>query len=444
MQFPGYIVNAFIMLFALFVLPALAQDHSTTLVFPTKSHAPIRKATGTHLFFAVGSKTTVSNPQGTALAKLTVLDDPETEDDDDELSVYGVNAGHNEIIYNTSLINIEIYREPPGAPGSLLRPRGIAANREGDVYVADMGHQRVVHLFNEAGKQLYYQKSGHPENSDFAPFDVALAENGTAFVSDSAGSRIWQWEPESDKWSVLIDGIPAPLGIVVYDRNDKWTRYNQSQLGIISENGKKVLITDLNGRKLWSYKPAGKESRFRYIAVDYYNNFYMTDTQNGRIVKINRMGKIVDTIGEEGKGDYQFHRPQGISIWKRFGQVCIAESYAAQYYLIGTDILKPKITEEEKKIILTFHLTERADITLTVQSPPSSPPDTILGEQRKSQGQFRYIWVPQTPLQSGDYIFTIEAVPTYSSTKYFRAIRKIPWTYQPQQTEPSAKEDTHE
>ena len=224
------------MLFALFVLPALAQDHSTTLVFPTKSHAPIRKATGTHLFFAVGSKTTVSNPQGTALAKLTVLDDPETEDDDDELSVYGVNAGHNEIIYNTSLINIEIYREPPGAPGSLLRPRGIAANREGDVYVADMGHQRVVHLFNEAGKQLHYQNSGHPENSDFAPFDVALAENGTAFVSDSAGSRIWQWEPESDKWSVLIDGIPAPLGIVVYDRNDKWTRYNQSQLGIISEN----------------------------------------------------------------------------------------------------------------------------------------------------------------------------------------------------------------
>ncbi|MBS1271105.1 MAG: hypothetical protein MAGBODY4_00234 [Candidatus Marinimicrobia bacterium] len=443
MKISGYIAKIFVLTLACFSLAGRAQNHSTTLVFPTKSHAPIRKATGTHLFFAVGTKTTVSNPQGTALAKLKVLDDPDAEDDDDELSVYGVNAGNNEIIYNTSLINIEIYRKLPESPGSLSHPRGITANRGGDVYVADMGHQRVVHLFNERGKQLQFRKALKPDAPDFYPFDVALAEDGRVFVSDSAGSRIWRWNPRTEDWTVLIESTDTPLGLTIYDREDKWTRYRQSQLGIITEDGKKVLITDLNGRKLCGYTPTEKNTRFRYIAADYYNNYYMTDTRNGRIVKIDRTGYFVDTIGEEGKDDYQFERPQGIAIWKRFGQVCIAESYAAQYYLIGTDILKPEITYENNQIVLDFDLTERADITLTVQPPYSAKEDTLLNHTRRNQGKFEYRWQPGT-MKTGEYLFTIEAVPTYSSTKYFTATRKIRWTYQPNVTEPSAHEDTHE
>ena len=444
MKIFGYIILMFVLILGGYFPPGYAQDHSTTLVFPTKSHAPVRKATRTHLFFAVGTATTVSDPQGTALAKLTVQDDPETESDDDELTVYGVNAGNNEVIYNTSLINIEIYREPPGTPGALNNPRGIAADVQGNVYVADMGNQRIVHLKNEDGKQLVYYTNYRPESApNFSPFDVALAQDGTLFVSDSAGSKIWKCSPNTPHWEVVRDSIATPLGITTHDGRDRWTRYRTNQLGIVADGGKKVLITDYQGRKIATYKAEEKIVRFRYIAVDYYNNYYVTDTANGQILKINRRGQLTDIIGEQGRGDYQFDQPQGIAIWKRFGQVCIAESYAAQYYLIGTDVLRTSLNERNNFLGITFNLTERADVTLTVRKD-GSPADTFFADKRIAQGDFTYRWHLPEDLEPGEYTFTISAVPTYSSTKYFTARREVRWQYNPSLTEPAEYEEAHE
>ncbi|MCF7802771.1 MAG: hypothetical protein K9N46_05905 [Candidatus Marinimicrobia bacterium] len=367
----------------------------------------------------------MDNPQGVALTKLRGQDDPDTEDDDDELSVYGVNAGKNEIIYNTSLLNIEIYRGEPGTPESLQNPRGIACNASGDVYVADKDNGRIAHLFNEEGKNLVYRSDSRPNAENFRPFDVTLASGGDLFVSDSAGSKIWTWDSSTHHWKVLIDSIDTPLGIVSYDRNDEWTRYKQSRLGIICENGKKVVITDFEGRKLSGYKPEEKNAALRYIATDYYNNYYLTDAANGRIIKIDRHGKLIDTIGSEGKGDYQFQHPQGIAVWKRFGQVCVAESYAAQYYLIGTDILATDLSRNGETLRLSFELTERADVTITVMQPGKSEVDTLVDDRRVPQGGFTHRWEIPENAREGEYVFRISAVPSYSSTKFFRANRVI-------------------
>jgi len=407
-----------------------AQDeHSTSLVFPTKSHSPIRKATGTHLFFAVGRKTTVNNPQGTAVTKLNVLDDPDTEDDDDELTVYGVNADNNEIIYNTSLINIELYRKPPNDPGSLLRPRGITANPAGDVYVADMGHQRIARLYNKEGKELVYKSQSRPDSGNFAPFDVSLATDGSVFVSDSTGGKIWRWYPENDRWDIILSGIEKPLGIDVYDENDRWTRYNFSRLGIVIDDGASVMVTDFEGNHVGTYKPQDKKVRFRYIAVDYYGNFYTTDVENSQIVMLDRQGRPVDVIGQEGKRDYQFLYPQGISIWKRYGQVCVAESYAAQYFLIGTDVLEPSFRVGNETLHLQFRLTEGADVTIRLHSDNKGETRTILNNVRFQQGERHFMWNIPPEFDEDTYTIQLEAVPSYSSTKFFSVREEMVWEY---------------
>jgi len=396
------------------LLVGAQNSHSTSLVFPTKSHAPLRKATGTHLFFAVGRKTTVNNPQGTAVTKLNVLDDPDTENDDDELTVYGVNADNNEIIYNTSLINIELYRKPPNDPGSLLHPRGITANPEGDVYVADMGHQRIARLYNEEGKELVYKIHSRPDSGDFTPFDVSLATDGSVFVSDSTGGKIWRWYPETDRWEVIISGLEKPLGIDVYDQDDRWTRYNISRLGTVIDDGAAIMITDFEGNHVGTYKPQDKTVRFRYIAVDYYGNFYVTDVENSQIVMLDRQGKLVDVIGKEGKRDYQFLYPQGISIWKRYGQVCVAESYAAQYFLIGTDVLDTSYRIGNETLHIQFTKGETR---------------TILNDVRFQQGERHFMWKIPQEFDEDTYTIQIEAIPSYSSTKFFSVREEMVWEY---------------
>lgn len=408
-----------------------AQKHSTSLVIPPRSHTPIHKATGTHLFFAVGRRTTVDNPQGVALTKLKSQDDPNTINDDDELTVYGVNAGHNEVIYNTSLIHIKIYRPDPDDPGALLHPRGITADAAGHVFVADMGHRRVVELYNaNKGTHLEFQQAGKPDDSSFAPFDVSLASDSSVFVSDSAGSKIWRWFPKQHRWEIVLGSVPTPLGIVAYDKKDRWTAYKKSEIAFVANNGKEVWIADYEGNLLKRYQPGDTLSNFRYIAADYYNNFYVTDTGNNRVVKIDRNGNFVDSIGKTGKDDYEFLGPQGIAIWKRFGQVCIAESYAAQYYFIGTDILHPAIVRRHQLLRLRFYLTERARVTVTLLPSNTVQQDTIAKNQLMSQGKRWITWPIPQHLRSGRYTFQIDATPYYSSTKYFTASRKISWNYE--------------
>ncbi len=408
---------------------ALQKDHSTSLVFPTPSHAPLRKATGTHLFLAVGARTAVDNPQGTAVTKLKALDDPDSEKDDDELTVYGVNAGRNEIIYNTSLLNIEIYREAEGSPGSLFNPRGITCDREGQVFVADMGNRRVVLLLNQQGKKLVYGGSSRPGSTSFGPFDVSLARDGTVFVSDSTGGKIWRWYPEEDSWEIVLSGLETPLGIATYDGQEQWTRYRETRLGIVVDGGKTVIITNYKGDELYRYKQAEKKVGFRYIATDYFNNYYITDVMNSRVVKLDRHGQFLDSIGREGTGDYEFVKPQGIAIWKRFGQVCIAESHAAQYYLIGTDILDLEYGVRRGRLRIHFTLTEGATISIALDRDRSPKKISLIEDKRIFQGGFTHWWDIPDSFASGRYRIVITATPIYSSTKYFTAREEITWDY---------------
>jgi len=420
----------FVLFLLIFTSSLFAQDHSTTLVIPPRSHAPIHKATGTHLFFAVGRRTTVDNPQGVALTKLNSQDDPDTENDDDELTVYGVNAGHNEIIYNTSLIDIEIYRPKENDDDALLRPRGITANPKGLVYVADTGHRRVLELFNsKQGKQLVFRQSGRSDDSTFVPFDVSLTQDGSLFVSDSAGGKIWRWYPIQNRWDLVVDSVETPLGIAAYDQTDRWTAYRPSQIAFIAKDGREVWITDFSGKLIAKYQPDDNNSKFRYIAVDYFNNFYVTDEANNRVVKIDRYERFVDSIGQKGKGDYQFMSPQGIAIWKRFGQVCVAESRAADYFFIGTDIKNPILSVNHNTLRFQFFLTEQARVTIWIDSLHSAMSDTVIDRQVVAQGDRSIPWQIPDNWQPGKYLVHITATPYYSSTKYFTASKQLNWNY---------------
>jgi len=87
--------------------------------------------------------------------RLEAWEDPEDPHDDDELTVYGVNSGQNNIIYNKSMWGLEVYGLHEKGEQRLNQPHGICANSRGDVYVADSGNNRIVRLLNPDGGTIH-------------------------------------------------------------------------------------------------------------------------------------------------------------------------------------------------------------------------------------------------------------------------------------------------
>ena len=103
-------VKLFLITLFFFLLLEDEDYHPTTYVFPAFKHTlGIRRAGATELFLFMGFKVKFRNPEGLACARLDSWEDPEDPHDDDELTVYGVNSGQNNIIYNSSMWGLDVF-----------------------------------------------------------------------------------------------------------------------------------------------------------------------------------------------------------------------------------------------------------------------------------------------------------------------------------------------
>lgn len=436
------------------------EKDPTTLVFPTFLHTyGIRKATRFHLFLFTQNKTKFDDPQGLAVTRLLSWEDSTTTKDDDEVTVYGVNSGENNVIYNKSMKSIGIYGLTENDEHRLKNPRGIAANSKGDVYVVDSGNHRIVHLFNPGNDLIFKASTGEkgdqPGQFD-TPTDVAINSRGILFVTDTKNNRIQLFDSELQyfaKW-----GNPGkekgclnfPTGIVVTDKDQEWTFYRQDF----------VVIIDLNNHRLQQFTPDGQFIRgitvaeigyrnayLSHLTMDYYDNIYVTDTINHCIHKFDRHLKYLTSFGSFGSGDNEFIEPRGIAIYRRFGQVFIAEKWGAQYYWIGTDCFDFKVTaiSTPERFQFAYFLTEPSFITTDILDDKNRLVTRIWTKQFHTSGMQKNMWngriwtVPDSVFRNekiepspkyqrgemigpGSYIVKYRIEPTYSSYRYFQKI----------------------
>ncbi|MBE0431938.1 hypothetical protein IBX73_00580, partial [candidate division WOR-3 bacterium] len=134
----------------LFLLALMAYNPQTLTVPPFKHTLGFYRASRYYLQLFLGPDYDYSDPQGVAAVKLRELDDPKTRRDDDELTLFAVNSVPGHILYNTGLAGVRLY----GGPDLLSSPKGIAANADGLIAVADFGNRRVVKLQYQAGNLI--------------------------------------------------------------------------------------------------------------------------------------------------------------------------------------------------------------------------------------------------------------------------------------------------
>jgi len=427
-------------------------SNQSTLVFPQFKHAPIRKVGKYYLLIYAGTSTKIKNPQGLAVVKLNSRDDPDVSKDDDEITVYGVNSEDNTIIYNNSLLSIAIYGNDLPDKQSLKAPRGITANAEGRVLIADTGNDRIVEL-QDSGKLTYvrsYGEKGSGAGKFNAPNDVKMDSQGNFYVVDSGNNRIQIFSADGELMKIWGGddnlNFQNPISIAVTDPLEKWSYTKMGFSAVVDEGGKKlkkissegVLIKEVSGEEIGI-----PDMELLYLAIDFYNNIYATDRKNHVIHKFRSDLTYLTTFGGKGKDKNEFIEPRGIGIWRRLGQVIIAEKETVQYYLIGTDLLDVKLENIGSNVHISGLLTERSYLNVDVfdsnnnfvkrlsRTGQKYGPGKVTFRWNMMPGEFEKVYREvdgykrkiEYPIGEkvppGEYKIRLESKATYSSKKYF-------------------------
>jgi sugar lactone lactonase YvrE len=421
-------------------------DTPSTLVYPSFWHTPfgIHKGTPFWLKVFLGNRTRFENPQDLACTKLMAdYGKINPGRDDWQLTVYGVNSGRSEIIYNPSMYSLAIFGEEGAGDGQLNKPVGIACNEYGDIYVADTGNNRLSRWYND-GKRVRFicniGKTGSGPGEFNKPTYLELDASGRVYVSDSGNNRIQVFE-KSGGYIYSIDntkGILNPQGILVCDSTAKYTGYKNDCIYIIDGNNNRIQKLDMKGNMLRSIRAetaVGKEVYLTTLDMDYYGNIYAVDNKNSQVHKFNPDLRLMASQGKPGARDYEFENPVGIAIYRHYGQIFVSDRESAQYFWIGSDVKDFKIKKiAPYEIQLDFVLTEKGLATIEIEGAVDAENNTqnvkVVDKITLEAGKNSICWtVPQelreTILKTGgNYTVAMHLMATYSSFPHIEKLVK--------------------
>ncbi len=398
-------------------------QRETTLLYPPFVHSwGIHRGTERELDMLLDNQTDFDNPQGLAVTKLISWDDPNDPDDDAEVTVFGVNSGRGEIIYNTSMYTLGLYGRRGSGKGEFLNPHGICATPEGDVYVVDTGNHRIVHLHIPKTRLRWIKTFG--ETLLVHPFDVAYTPDGLLYVTDADRNSVVVFDT-SGNFVAEFGGLISPRGIDVDADCMRWSAYRRNFIVVADSGGKRLIKLDRRtGATLGSVSLPElgiPNADVQYIALDYLDNVYAVDSVRCQVHKFDKDLNYLVSVGECGEGEEKFDRPRGIAIWRRFGQIFISERTGAQYFWVGVDVhnLKVETDKERGEIKLSFLLTEEAYVAPLLKRKGK---EWKLWHKRKFRlkcGERTLTLKLPEDLPPGKYKLEITFEATYSSKGHF-------------------------
>ncbi|MBA3584080.1 MAG: hypothetical protein H0W36_06050 [Gemmatimonadetes bacterium] len=431
----------------------------TTLVYPPYAHTlGIHRARPVHLALFLGDRARFDDPQGVAAVKFASSDDPDAKGDDFQLTLFGVNSGRGEVLYNSSMQTLAVYGEEGDGEGRFRSPHGIAATVDGRIYLADTGNRRVARLRWDSIARALEWAGAWPAGE---PFDVATDARGQVYVTDRAANAVLRFADSAagagtgflapspisaDRWP-LAEDARALLGLAVGDSLDPWYHPSAYRLYLVDLDGARLRAYGLDGAVLAEVTaaeipgPGSGSGGFDYVALDYYGNVYVTDTGAGVLYKFDPDLRHLTTFPGPGPADEALEEPRGIAIWRRFGQVFVAEREGAQYFFLGTDFrtaepVAVRRAGEPRQYGFDLFLTEGAIVTASFMDAGG---DTLAvaeagvygtGDQAIAWGPKAWARPPPDGWEERAVSLQIEARPTYSSRKRFSLKRtfSIVWT----------------
>ncbi|MCP4548783.1 MAG: hypothetical protein GY835_20175 [bacterium] len=406
-------------------------ERETSYVYPPFKHTLGMNRVGTlELKLFLGPGTSFRNPQGVTAVKMRDRDDPKTERDDDELTLFMVNSGAGQIFYNPSLYSVSKYGGRGSGEGEFLDPRGIGADRDGNVVIADTGNQRLVML--RLGDDLRWVGEIKDANGPFTPTDVVLAD-GLIWVTDYSGNRIIRFDMSGaflGEWPLeLTAGLAGPLALTVMSEDDPWNPLHRFTMVVVDSGGERVRT--INGkRREVAIKLADEvfpsPGLFGYPVVDLHGQILLPDSLGGRIAKLGRNLTPL-TVFDHVDDDTPLRSPNSLAIYRRFGQLFILENNGGCYAWTGTDITDARIVDKRTgrrhNLKLEITLTEPSFLTVSLIEPGAADLALILEKRFRAGTRQEWLRLPREPVPGAT--IRIEATPTYSARKKLTVVRVL-------------------
>ncbi len=212
----------------------------------------------------------------------------------------------------------------------LNKPHGVAVGRDGSIYISDTGHQRVLVI--DASRRLKAKLDpGLSQKSKAKKFSrgylgLAVADNGDVYIADKLQSKIFIVGPNGRKRGEIK--VMYPLALTVSNGKLYVTTYGH------------VVVYDLKGRQLRKFGTRGsKPGQFDFpggIAVDKKGNIYVSDSNNNRLVALDREGNVRWTIGKKAASmndaNRTFGLPEGLAIDDN-GLLYLVDAFAGEIFV---------------------------------------------------------------------------------------------------------------
>ena len=412
---------------------AAAVERETSYVYPPFKHTLGMQRVGElelKLFLGPGAR--LDNPQGLAAGKPESRDDPKTERDDDELSLFLVNSGRGEILYNPSQTSLKRFGRSGSGPGEFAGARGIDVNRSGIVAVADTGNRRIV-LLRLGPDELIWETAITRADRAISPTAVAFA-GGLLWATDYAKGRILRFQPQGtwlDVWPLAAPAsLEGPLALAVQAKGDPWNQSGQFTLAVVDQGGARLSCFDEAGALRAQARVADLvpgPASLGYPVIDLHGQILVPDSTGGRLIKLDPELRVLDVIDHIDNDDRPLQHPNSLALYRRFGQLFIVEARGGSYAWTGTKLsaLRAARVNGQGKpgLQVDYRLSEPSLVSVDLLI--GGQPRELMPARRRGAGERRE-WLALPADAGPEAVLVVKARPTYSAQQQLTVERRLP------------------
>jgi DNA-binding beta-propeller fold protein YncE len=220
---------------------------------------------------------------------------------------------------------------------SLVAPQGIAADREGNIYVAD-STEHVIVVFQPEKRRLRLMGDRDPERV-LVPLGLAVDNKQNMLLVASSGTqKVIGYDINTGAPRLAIRGFQRPVSVAVDEV--------RKRIYVTDSKASELKAYDMGGKYISTIATAGTEDHQLLIpgqvALDRQGNIYVADTFNFKVKVFSPEGKFLKAIGR-GVGDKPgyFSKLSGVAV-----------DSEGHIYAIDTDFSNFQIFDQEGRVLL--------------------------------------------------------------------------------------------